>query len=270
MNRKNSEKKENFPGFDSSSSPGQKEFLESFFLFIAEQLSKSHGVSPIELLEKRFYGSKSRTEEPIFSKKQESAEKKGKEAEKSFMGQKQEAVNFANTKIQENKAYNEHGELLIPLAIFRRELGCFEAICKYMKEALLLKNKEIAVLSGRSQKSVWQAYNSSKRKYPGKIGYLGRIDADSSGLHFPVSILSDKRLGILEGIVFYLKNSLGLGYNEIAKALHRDNRTIWSAYNNAKAKAGEASAVSGNSRHSELYAKNKLAENNKDKLIKNG
>ena len=55
-------------------------------------------------------------------------------------------------------------------------------------------------------------------------------------LTVPVSVLSDRSVSILESLVEYLKNSLGLSYHEIALMLNRDDRTIWTCYNRASKK----------------------------------
>jgi len=51
----------------------------------------------------------------------------------------------------------------------------------------------------------------------------------------PVSIFN-KKLGCLESIVKYLKENKELKYNEIARLLNRDQRTIWTTYQKAKKK----------------------------------
>ena len=46
----------------------------------------------------------------------------------------------------------------------------------------------------------------------------------------PLNIYSDKKLGILESTVKYLKENSNLSYHEIAIILNRDDRTIWATY----------------------------------------
>jgi len=55
-------------------------------------------------------------------------------------------------------------------------------------------------------------------------------------LVLPLHIFKDRRLGMLESTIVYLKDSKNLTFNQIAKELNRDNRTIWSAYHKAKKK----------------------------------
>ena len=51
-----------------------------------------------------------------------------------------------------------------------------------------------------------------------------------------VSIFDDRRLGVLESLVFYLRDTLSLKNSEIAKLLNRDDRTIWTVYNRVNKK----------------------------------
>jgi len=52
----------------------------------------------------------------------------------------------------------------------------------------------------------------------------------------PLSAFSNSKLSALEIIVKYLKENKNKKYSEIARLLNRDDRTIWSTYNNAKKK----------------------------------
>lgn len=49
----------------------------------------------------------------------------------------------------------------------------------------------------------------------------------------PITIFSNKNLGILEAVTKYLRENLSLRYSQIAKILTRDDRTIWVTYKNA-------------------------------------
>lgn len=57
-------------------------------------------------------------------------------------------------------------------------------------------------------------------------------------LVIPVSIFDDRRLGVLECLVRYLRDTVKLRNSEIAKLLERDDRTIWTVYNRVKEKTG--------------------------------
>ena len=49
----------------------------------------------------------------------------------------------------------------------------------------------------------------------------------------PLSAFLNEKLSSLEIIVKYLKENIGKTYHEIAVLLNRDDRTIWSTYNNS-------------------------------------
>jgi len=118
----------------------------------------------------------------------------------------------------------------IPLESFSKELGAFETIVKYLRENLGLGFNEIAGLSGRSVKTAWSTYHNSAIKSP------ERIHIGAPGIKIPVEAIKNKRRGVQENIVVYLKEKLGMSYHEIAAALHRDDRTIWTAYHRARKK----------------------------------
>ena len=107
-----------------------------------------------------------------------------------------------------------------------------------------MKNKSKTItqtteLTGRSKQGVWQAYNHAKKKYKGKF-------VEGKSLYeFPVSVIADKKYSVLESIVKYLKEEYSLTYAQIARILHRDQRTIWTVYNKAKIKDGTKTAKVG-------------------------
>ncbi|MDD5086628.1 MAG: hypothetical protein PHV16_02655 [Candidatus Nanoarchaeia archaeon] len=51
----------------------------------------------------------------------------------------------------------------------------------------------------------------------------------------PTCVFNEK-LSILESVVKYLKEDINLKYCDIAKLLHRNDRTVWSTYSNSKKK----------------------------------
>ena len=59
---------------------------------------------------------------------------------------------------------------------------------------------------------------------------------DKEAISIQIQVLQNRQLGVLEAVVVYLKDEIGLKYSEIAHALNRDDRTIWNVYNNAKKK----------------------------------
>ena len=123
-------------------------------------------------------------------------------------------------------------ETLIPANIFSEKLSSLETIAKYLKENLGLKNKEIAKITKRSAKTIYQAYNSAKEKFDKKF------EIKESKFYIPISALTNRKLGVLESVVKFLKENYELNYSEIGRLLGRDPRTIWTAYSRGKKKNG--------------------------------
>lgn len=125
------------------------------------------------------------------------------------------------------------GEIYVPLSVFCRKLGNFEAIIKYLKEDLNLSNKRISSFLARDTKTVWNIYERAKKKYK------ARFPPHNGTYFFPLSLLKDRRFGVLEILTSYLRDNLDLSYHEIATHLRRDDRTIWSTYQNYKQKVNQ-------------------------------
>jgi len=54
-------------------------------------------------------------------------------------------------------------------------------------------------------------------------------------IKIPITIFTSK-LGMLESIVLYLRDDLGLSFRLIASLLKRNYKTVWTSYNKAKKK----------------------------------
>jgi DNA-binding CsgD family transcriptional regulator len=122
----------------------------------------------------------------------------------------------------------------VPVNIFNKVLSPLETVTKYMRENLNYSNKKIAKVLNRSEKTIWQAYNSSMKKQ------ATRFRAEIPEYVVDISILNDRRFSILELVVSYLKEYYNLTYHFIASLLQRDDRTIWTVYNRAQKKRGRA------------------------------
>lgn len=124
---------------------------------------------------------------------------------------------------------------MLPITIFdNKKLSSLETIVKYMKENLKLGSGEIAKLLNRNISTISSTYIKAKKKLASEFS-IGQPK------HFiPLSALSDRHYSVLESIVKFLKKSLNLSNNEIAKLLNRDNRTIWTVYSRAVKKGGVA------------------------------
>lgn len=128
-------------------------------------------------------------------------------------------------------------EQSIPASIFGvRELGALEASVKYLHDSRRLRFIAIARLLRRSSKTIWAAYSHARAKHPDELDDSGRYPS------IPLSVISDRALGLQENIVKYLKEGCGLRYHQIALLLCRDDRTVWTAYRRAGEKIANESA----------------------------
>ncbi|MBW2992426.1 sigma-70 region 4 domain-containing protein [Candidatus Woesearchaeota archaeon] len=121
---------------------------------------------------------------------------------------------------------------LIPCSIFNKQLSSFESIVKYLVENCGLKIAFISKIFNRTNKTIWQAYRSSKEKLPKKFTDL------SSKFWIPASLFSDRKLSVLEHITIYLKTSYSMSFKEIAKILLRDITTVRTVYYRGRKKGG--------------------------------
>jgi hypothetical protein len=118
--------------------------------------------------------------------------------------------------------------LNLPISIFNNTgLSALETICKYLKEQKGLRFSEIASILNRDQRTIWVTYDHSCKKREEPL-----VIADSE-YSFPLSILKNRKLSVLEAIVAHLKDSYHLRYTEIARLIKRDERNIWAIYNKA-------------------------------------
>jgi hypothetical protein len=124
---------------------------------------------------------------------------------------------------------------MIPVSIFdNKDLSALEAIVKYMKENLNFGSGEIGKLLKRDISTISSTYIKARKKHPSEFS-VGKPK-----YFIPLSALSNRHYSILESIVKFLKKTLNLSNNEIAKLLNRDNRTIWTVYSRAVKKGDVA------------------------------
>jgi len=122
--------------------------------------------------------------------------------------------------------------VLIPIDIFNNySLSSLGTVTKYMREELNCRFRDIALLLNRSQKTVWGAYEDSRKKMDSRFVLDKEIH-----LLVPSSVFRDRSVSFLEALTEYLKDNLSLRYCQIASLLNRDPRTIWTVYYRAKEK----------------------------------
>jgi hypothetical protein len=118
-------------------------------------------------------------------------------------------------------------DILIPINIFKEDIGAAEVLSKYLHEEKKMKFSEIAKLVNRNQRTIWVNYNNSLKKK--------RIEFIEDGIMVPVSIFSERRLSILEALISHLREK-GMKNNEIALMLGKDPRNIGTFYSRARKK----------------------------------
>lgn len=119
--------------------------------------------------------------------------------------------------------------MFIPATIFRKKISGLEIISKYLVENCNLTLKRIGDLLGRSNKNIWHAYDSSKKKMSEEI------KVDEALYLIPISVFKNK-FSVLENIVVYLKEEYLLNFKQISRLIERNERTVWTVYNRAKKK----------------------------------
>ena len=124
----------------------------------------------------------------------------------------------------------EEKEIVIPITIFNNNLSSLESVVKFLKENLNLTVKEIASKLNRNNKTIYQAYSSSRKKQQQEF------KETQPELYIPISILANRKLAVLESITKFLYESSKLNFSEISRSLQRDPRTIWTVYSRAKRK----------------------------------
>ncbi len=82
--------------------------------------------------------------------------------------------------------------------------------------------------SGKPKKEAIEVLCSRLRKM--LIDETASLESD-----IPVSVFR-KELGMQEAVCLYLRDEQGLTFAEMAKVLHRDYKTVWTAYSKAKKK----------------------------------
>jgi len=116
----------------------------------------------------------------------------------------------------------------IPVEIFSTEIGCLEALCKYLKENKNMSYHEIAEVLARDDRTIWTAYKKACEKRPAQFA------ASGEGLSVPLKIFKDRTKTVLESLVVHLKDVRGMRHTDIAKLIKRDQRNIGTSYARVK------------------------------------
>ena len=135
-------------------------------------------------------------------------------------------------------------KILLPISIFVPQLGCLETVVKYLKENLELNFKEISLHLNRTESNIRISYSNSKKKLPQRFETVDFLQQNTGQIFIPIEIFTNTKLSMLESVVNFLKEELGLKYNEISALIKRDQRTVWTVYRRALKKTSSDCSIS--------------------------
>jgi len=117
----------------------------------------------------------------------------------------------------------------IPISIFNPELGALESIVKYLVEEEKMQHSEIAKILNRDLRTIWSTYDKAKKKLSGKLDTTSEIKISPD-------IFASRKLSVLESLVHFLHEELGMSLRDIARKLQRNDSTIWTVNKRAQKK----------------------------------
>jgi hypothetical protein len=140
----------------------------------------------------------------------------------------------------ENKRIDNIG--IIPINIVNHPtLSPLEAIVKYLKEEKSMRLHDIAVLCRRDERAIGVTYWRAIKKAPQRFSSITNITRKSP--MFPVTVLRNDNLSVLEHIVVYILDKYCLRLCDVAALLGKDDRTIWTIKERALKKLNSKSEV---------------------------
>lgn len=140
-------------------------------------------------------------------------------------------LNLDDDQLIEILKSGKNSALCIPLSVFSsRPLGILESLSVHLHENMHLTFSEISLILNRDPRTIWTSYTKARKKLPDKL------NADYSSIQIPIHVFQNRRYGTLESLARYLKDEKGMKFHSIAKALNRDDRTIWTSYSRAMKK----------------------------------
>ncbi|MBI5072356.1 hypothetical protein HZA99_00910 [Candidatus Woesearchaeota archaeon] len=133
------------------------------------------------------------------------------------------------------KEIKEEEATYIPISLFAAtELSSLEAMTVYLRENKSFSFAQMGKLLGRNPIALSSSYRAAKKKYE------KQIHVPESNYFIPATILRNKKLSVLENIVFYLKQEYRLTNAQISQLVKKDPRTIWTVLSRIKGKGVKA------------------------------
>jgi len=132
------------------------------------------------------------------------------------------SINYKNAVNKIREKIKEDRDLSVDISIFsNRRLSILESIIKYLKEKGF-RNIEIARLLNKDQRNISTLYLRVQKKLKRKL-------IEKKEIEVPVKIFRYGGSGVLYK---YLRENIGLGFNEIARLTNRGDSTVWMNYRN--------------------------------------
>jgi hypothetical protein len=134
------------------------------------------------------------------------------------------------SKEKEKQQKEETSHYISASYIASSKVSCLQAITCFLKDEKGLRFSLMEHILGRDQRSLSTTYRNAKKKNADKI------TTKKEKYFIPCHILRNKELSVLEHVTFYLKSQYNLSNVEIAIALEKDPRTIWTVLDRVKRK----------------------------------
>ena len=141
----------------------------------------------------------------------------------------QEKLNVFGQEIR--KIVEQHQDSRLPLSIFKSASSTLEIIVKYLHEAERRNLADIALHLQRDQRTIWHAYQRSRRKKSGPVRERStKKSKQISTITIPVSLFARRQFSPLEVLASYLHEQHRLSFAEISRALSLSPKTVWTVY----------------------------------------
>lgn len=111
----------------------------------------------------------------------------------------------------------------IPASVFCTELGALESIVVYLRELHQLSYVNIGKKLSRSAAVIGVVYRTARKKYQQPLSV-------TSAVAVPVAIFADRSVSMQRHLVRYLHDQRKMQFCDIARLIHRNPRTVWTAY----------------------------------------
>ncbi|MBU1029853.1 MAG: hypothetical protein ABIC91_02600 [Nanoarchaeota archaeon] len=117
-------------------------------------------------------------------------------------------------------------EVYIPISLFSKGDSCFQVIVKHLKENVGLKFSEIAKITNRDPRTIWNAHAQAK-----DVSLI--VCEGDSEINIPVSIICNRKKSVLASIALFLQER-DFSIKEISEMLGKHYQTIFTTIRRTK------------------------------------